>query len=79
MNKETYEALKRVMNYIIKSKVQHRQTTKDIKQVEDWIDGVAKEYEEESKESKIDKLENEIGEFRAEIDEREKEIIALKE
>ena len=53
MNKETYEALKSVIdivNYFVEmdnSEVFNVKNLKDIKQVESWIDEVAKEYEEE--------------------------------
>jgi len=44
MNKETYEALKRII-YTINDVYDIKPNQKDIKQVEDWIDEVAKEYE----------------------------------
>lgn len=45
MNKETYEALKRVMSGKYgKKSMQNKQ---DIAQVETWIDEVEKEYDEE--------------------------------
>ena len=43
MNKETYEALKRIMVAVNRNSVYEE----DMKQVDDWIDEVAKEYEEE--------------------------------
>jgi len=52
MNKETYEALKRIIKiasiriyFMIDKRGEIAQA--DLKQVEDWIDEVAKEYEEE--------------------------------
>ena len=55
MNKETYEALRRIMD-IVQKKIwlmtgEKGKTAKaDRKQIEDWIDEVAKEYEEEIEE-----------------------------
>ena len=49
MNKETYEALKRIVKDARrKHKYLQDIKGKDIKQVESWIDEVAKEYEEEN-------------------------------
>ena len=51
MNKETYEALRRIMD-IVQKKIwlmtgEKGKTAKaDRKQIEDWIDEVGKEYEE---------------------------------
>lgn len=44
MNKKTYEALKRILAYF---KDLPLEICGDIKQVEDWLDEVAKEYKEE--------------------------------
>lgn len=57
MNKETYEALKRIMveaRYIYEA-TQSGITGKDIYQIENWIDEVAKEYEEENNEQNNEK------------------------
>jgi len=46
MDKETYEALKRLM-IIVKDNIRYKEETATgdtIKQVEDWVDEVAKEY-----------------------------------
>ena len=49
MNKETYEALKRIVKDARrKHKYLQDIKGKDIKQIESWIDEVAKEYEEEN-------------------------------
>lgn len=46
MNKETYEALKRLA-YIIRYGGSHNKMFwEDLQQVESWIDEVSKEYEE---------------------------------
>ncbi len=50
MNKETYEALKDLTAYLELAKVNKQLTKvlkKELKQVNDWIDKMAKEYEEE--------------------------------
>jgi len=51
MNKETYEALKRILEYLNRgSKTMswsNGEVSTEIEQVEDWIDEVAKEYESE--------------------------------
>ena len=46
MNKETYEALKRIVNQRGYHYFNVESGKKDYKQVEDWIDEVAKEYED---------------------------------
>jgi len=46
MNKETYEALKRIVEDYKKIKPSAFFPEADIAQVESWIDEVAKEYEE---------------------------------
>ena len=50
MNKETYEALKRIMVGLKKEIVEREESIisfSDINQVDDWIDEVAKEYIDE--------------------------------
>ena len=53
MNKETYEALKRIVDVLAIKLEKHgdkphgEAVFKDLEQVENWIDEVAKEYEEE--------------------------------
>ncbi len=44
MNNETYEALKELVDYLNTTKGEFRRN--DLKQVIDWIDEVAKEYED---------------------------------
>jgi hypothetical protein len=46
MNKETYEALKRTIKHSTEGGANDTDFWNDIKQVETWIDEVAKEYEE---------------------------------
>ena len=46
MNKETYEALRRIINQKGFHYFNVESGKKDYKQIEDWIDEVAKEYEE---------------------------------
>ncbi len=47
MNKETYEALKRIMKYGYFGDIEWRgNKEKDLKQVEGWIDEVKNEYTE---------------------------------
>ena len=47
MNKETYETLKRMMYHLQFVENQDNNYKRDFKQLEDWIDEVAKEYEED--------------------------------
>ena len=53
MNKEAFEALKRIINYLnVGNKSAnwiHGERRHDIKDIESWIDEVAKEYEEDMK------------------------------
>lgn len=44
MNKETYEALKRIMNHATNGGPNDKSFWDDIKLVENWIDEVSKEY-----------------------------------
>jgi len=50
MNKETYEALKKIIYDIEETSValSDKELQEAIKQVKSWIDEVAKEYEEEN-------------------------------
>ena len=51
MNQETYEALKRLLKWSVDRVINTKgkftlPITKDINQLEDWIDEVAKEYQD---------------------------------
>ena len=48
MNKETYESLKNLINTINNKEVLKHFNLNTLKQVESWIEEVAKEYEEEN-------------------------------
>ena len=61
MNKETYEALKRII-YTINDVYDIKPNQKDIKQVEEWIDEVAKEYEEDYFEEWVEKNKDKLEE-----------------
>ncbi len=47
MDKETYEALKRVLEILDFSGLDNEQLDSDVFKLKDWIDEVAKEYEED--------------------------------
>ena len=46
MNKDTYEALKRLMHHTINGGYNDKAFWDDVKDLEMWIDEVAKEYDE---------------------------------
>lgn len=46
MDKATYEALKRLMNHCTNGGANDKTFWDDVKQVENWIDEVAKDYDE---------------------------------